>query len=189
VFQDIAAILNWNPSASRNALQIGLSEELKDFFTYRSMPKENPVFMTVSQMREEQIRQRWAEKAAQIRVGTLGFYSSKDIPWVKTPRTASVGTVAGYPGPALMDLGTSRRRISAEERAHSFPDGRGLYCGGFNLRADEGFGKKQRSDDWGSWRRGKWSRNKGWFQGRGKILGEPKSDGSVVDGKSLFQIV
>jgi len=32
-FQVIAADLDWNPSALRNALRMGLSEEMKDFFT------------------------------------------------------------------------------------------------------------------------------------------------------------
>jgi len=36
-----------------------------------------------------------------------------------------------------MDLSVGRRRISAEERAKRFMDGRCLYCGGFNHRAAE----------------------------------------------------
>jgi hypothetical protein len=34
-----------------------------------------------------------------------------------------------------MDLGGGRRRISEEEGAKRFADGRCLYCGGFNHRA------------------------------------------------------
>jgi hypothetical protein len=34
-----------------------------------------------------------------------------------------------------MDLSAGRRRISDEERAKRFADGRCLYCGGFNYRA------------------------------------------------------
>jgi len=34
-----------------------------------------------------------------------------------------------------MDLSAGRRRISDEERAKRFADGRCLYCGGFNHRA------------------------------------------------------
>jgi hypothetical protein len=33
-----------------------------------------------------------------------------------------------------MDLSAGRRRISDEERAKRFADGRCLYCGGFNHR-------------------------------------------------------
>ena len=34
-----------------------------------------------------------------------------------------------------MDLSAGRRKISDEERAKRFADGRCLYCGGFNHRA------------------------------------------------------
>jgi len=64
-FQVIATDLDWNPSALRNALRIGLSEEMKDSFTYSDMPEELPAFVTVCQKRDNQIRQRRAEKAAQ----------------------------------------------------------------------------------------------------------------------------
>jgi len=36
-----------------------------------------------------------------------------------------------------MDLRAARRRISAEDRAKRFTDGRRLYCGGLNHRAAE----------------------------------------------------
>jgi hypothetical protein len=55
-FQVIAADLDWNPSALRNALRMGLSEEMKDSFTYSDMPEELPVFVTVCQKRDNQIR-------------------------------------------------------------------------------------------------------------------------------------
>jgi hypothetical protein len=57
-FQVIAADLDWNPSALRNALGMGLSEEMKDFFTYSDMPEELPAFVTVCQNRDNQIRQQ-----------------------------------------------------------------------------------------------------------------------------------
>jgi len=63
-FQVIAADFDWNPLALRNALQIGLSEEMKDSVTYSDMPEELPAFVTVCQKRGSQIRQRHAEKAA-----------------------------------------------------------------------------------------------------------------------------
>jgi hypothetical protein len=63
-FQVIAADLDRNPSALRNALRMGLSEEMKDSFTYSDMPEELPAFVTVCQKRDNQIRQRRAEKAA-----------------------------------------------------------------------------------------------------------------------------
>jgi len=136
-FQVIAADLYSNPSALRKALRMGLSEEMKDSFTYSDMPEELPAFMTVCQKRDNQIRQRRAEKAAQNKGGGIGFASPRPPPPPKAPETAPAGTVAGYTGPALMDLSAGRRRISAEERAKRFVDGRCLYCGGFNHRAAE----------------------------------------------------
>jgi len=46
-FQVVGADLDWNPSALRNALRMGLSEEMRDFFTYSNMPEELPGFVTV----------------------------------------------------------------------------------------------------------------------------------------------
>jgi hypothetical protein len=40
---------------------MGLSEEMKDSFTYSDMPEELPAFVTVCQNRDHQIRQRRAE--------------------------------------------------------------------------------------------------------------------------------
>jgi len=74
-FQVIAADLDWNPSALRNALRIGLSGEMKDSFTYSDMPEELPAFVTVCQKRDNQIRQRRAEKAAQNTGSGIGFAS------------------------------------------------------------------------------------------------------------------
>jgi len=42
-----------------------------------------------------------------------------------------------------MDLSAGKRRISAEERAKRFADGRCLYCGGFNHRAAECAARKK----------------------------------------------
>jgi len=38
-FLVIAADLEWNPSALRNALRMGLSEEMKNLFTYSDIPE------------------------------------------------------------------------------------------------------------------------------------------------------
>ena len=54
-FQVIAANHEWNPSALRNTLRMGLLEELMDSFIYSNMPKELPVFVTVCQKSDNQI--------------------------------------------------------------------------------------------------------------------------------------
>jgi len=53
------------------------------------------------------------------------------------PAGAPAQPVAGYTGPAPIDLSGGWRRISAGDRAKRFTDGRCLYCGGFNHRATE----------------------------------------------------
>jgi len=63
-FQVIAANLDWNPSALRNALWTGLPKEIKDSFTYRDMPEQLPLFVMVGQKRDNEIRQRRVEMAA-----------------------------------------------------------------------------------------------------------------------------
>jgi hypothetical protein len=133
-FQVMAADLDWNPSAFRNALRSGLSEEMKDSFIHIDMPDELPVFVTLCQRRDNQIRQRKAEKAAQHKwTSSTGSPSAPRAPIPpKAPEAAPAGTVAGYNGPAPMDLSAGRRRISDEERTKRFADGRCLYCGSFN---------------------------------------------------------
>jgi len=84
------------------------------------------------------------EKAAQNRGGGTGFPSSpRPLAPPKDPAGAPTGTVAGYTRPAPMDLSAGRRRISAEERAKRFTDGRCLYCGGFNHKAVECVARKK----------------------------------------------
>jgi len=142
-FQVIAADLDWNPSALRNALRMGLSEEMKDSFTYSNMPEELPAFVTICQKRDNQIWQRRAGKAAQNKGSRIGFASPRPPPIPKAPEAAPAGTIAGYTGPAPMDLSAGKRRIWAEERAKRFADGRCLYCGGFNHRAAECAARKK----------------------------------------------
>jgi len=142
-FQIIAADLDWNPSALRNALRMGLSGKMKDSFTYSDMTEELPAFVMVCQKRDNQIRPRCAEKAAQNKGSGIGFASPRPPPTSKAPEAAPAGTVAGYTGPAPMDLSAGKRRILAEERAKRFADGRCSYCGGFNHRAVECAARKK----------------------------------------------
>jgi len=107
---------------------MGLSEEMKDSITYSEMPEDLPAFVTVCQKRENQMRQRRVEKAAQNKGRGTGFASTPEPPAPpKDPAGAPAGTTAGYTRPAPMNLSAGRRRISAEERAERFTDGRCLY--------------------------------------------------------------
>jgi hypothetical protein len=136
-FQVIAADLYWNPSALRNPLRSGLSEEMMDSFIHTNMPDELPAFITLCQKRDNQIRQRKEEKAAHHKwTSSTGSPSAPRAPVPpKTPESVPAGTVAGYTGPAPKDLTAGTRRISDEDRAKRFADGRCLYCGGFNHKA------------------------------------------------------
>jgi hypothetical protein len=51
-FQVIAADLDWNPSALRNALRSGLSEEMKNSLIHTAMPDELPAFVTLCHKRD-----------------------------------------------------------------------------------------------------------------------------------------
>jgi hypothetical protein len=142
-FQVIAANLDWNPSALLNASRMGLSEDMKDSFTYSDMPEELPAFVMACQKRDNQIRQWRAEKAGQNKGGGVGFPSPRPPPAPKAPDTAVAGTVTGYTRLTLMDHSGGKRRISAEERAKRFVDGRCLYYGRFNHRAAEYVARKK----------------------------------------------
>jgi len=116
---------------------MGLSEEMKYSFSYSDMPEQHPAFATVYQKWDNQIRQRRAEKVAQNTKAGIGFTSPRPPPAPKAPKAAPAKTVARYMGPAPMNFSTGKRRISAEERAKRFADGRCLYYGGFNHREAE----------------------------------------------------
>jgi len=142
-FQVIAADLDWNPSALLNALRMGLSEERKDSFTYSDMPDDLPAFVMVCQKWDNQIRQQRAEKVEQNKGGGIGFASPRPPPSPKAPETVPAGTIAGYTWPAPMDHSAGKSRISAEDRAKRFVDGRCLYCGAFNHRAAQCTARKK----------------------------------------------
>jgi hypothetical protein len=142
-FQVITADLHWNPLALRNAMRMGLYKEMNDSFTYSDMPEELHAFLTVWQKRDNQIRQRRAEKTAQNKGSGIGFASPRPPPPPKSPDTAPAETVAGYTGPAPMDLSAGKERISAEDRATRCADGRCLYSGWFNHRVAECTARKK----------------------------------------------
>ena len=142
-FQVIAADLDWNALAIRKVLRMGLSEEIQDSFTYSDMCEELPAFVTVCQKRDNQIRQRGAERAVRNKGDVIGLASPRPSTIPKAPEMAPAGTVAGYSGPMPMHLSRGRRRISVGERAKRFTDGRCLYCAGCNHRAAECAARKK----------------------------------------------
>jgi hypothetical protein len=113
-----------------------LYEEMKDSITYGDMPEKLPAFVTVWQKQANRICQRRTEKAVQNTGGGICFASARAPP-------DSAGSIAGYTGPEPMNLSAGKRRISAEEKAKRFVDGRCLYCWGYNHRAAECVAKKK----------------------------------------------
>jgi hypothetical protein len=107
---------------------------MKDSFIHTDMPEDRPAFVTSCQKRDNQTRQRRAEKAAQHKWTPSSSNAKPTVPPPKIPEVAPAGTVAGYTGPAPMDLSAGRRKISDVERQKRFAEGRCLYCGGYNHR-------------------------------------------------------
>jgi hypothetical protein len=135
-FQVSAADLDWNPSALRNSLRSGLSDEMKDSIIHTDMPEDLPAFLTLCQKRDNQIRQRKAEIAAQHKWTPPSTTKPPPPPPAsRAPEAAPAGTVAGYNGPAPMDLGAGRRKLSDEERQKRLAKGRCAYYVGFSHRA------------------------------------------------------
>jgi len=116
---------------------------MNDSSTYRDMLDELPAFVTVCQKGDDQIRQWWAEKVAQ-NMGGVGFASSIKLPTPpEDPAVALAGFLAGYTGPAPMDLRSGKKKISEAECAKWFAHGRCLYCGKINHRAAEWAARKK----------------------------------------------
>jgi len=123
---------------------MGLLEEMKNSFQYSDLPKELHPFVAMYENQDNQIPQCWAEKTIRKTGGGIGFTCSPKSPTLrKDPVAALAGTVAGYTTPVPMDFSADRRKISAEERAKRFVDGRYLYCGGFDRRAAECVARKK----------------------------------------------
>jgi len=143
-FHVIPADFDWNHSALRNASSMGLSEEIQDSFTYRDLPDELPPVLSVWKKQYNRIQQRRAEKAAPTTGGGTCFPTApRPLAPLKDPAGAPGGSAAGYTGPAPMDPSAGRRRISVEERAKRFTDGRCLNCGRLNHRVEECAARKK----------------------------------------------
>jgi len=136
-FQVIVANLDCNPSASWIAIQMGLSKEMKDSFTYSNMPGNLPAFVTDCQKQVNQIGQRCEELAAQNNREGVSFASLRPPVQLNAVKSAPTRTVAQYTGPMPIYPSASKRRNLAEDRAKWFADGRCLYCGGFIHLAGE----------------------------------------------------
>jgi hypothetical protein len=100
---------------------------MKESFIHTDMPEDLPAFVMLCQKWDNQIRQRNAEKAAQQKWTPPWMTKTPPPPPAsRVPEAAPAGTVAGYTGPAPMDLSAGRRKISDGERQKRFAEGRCL---------------------------------------------------------------
>jgi hypothetical protein len=128
-FQRYVADVKWNAEAQMDALQNGLSNELKDSLQHADMPDNIVDFVKMCSKRDSQIRARAAEKKSGRWEGS---YKKPDNAnnTTSAPDASPAGTVAGYHGPAPMDLSAIKgRKITPEERKRRREGGLYMYCG------------------------------------------------------------
>ena len=127
-FQRYVADVKWNEDAQLDALRQGLSNELKDSLQHIEEPESIVEFVKLCSKRDSQLRRRAAEKKS----GRWEGYKKSDTTTNTTsaPEAAPAGTVAGYHGPAPMDLSAVKgKKITPEERKRRREGGLCMYCG------------------------------------------------------------
>jgi hypothetical protein len=125
-FQRYVADIKWNTAALRDALRNGLSNELKDSLQHADMPDNIIDFVKMCSKRDSQIRARAAEQKSGRWEG--GYKKPNNT--TPAPKASPAGTVAGYHGPAPMDLSALEgRKITLEERKRRREGGLCMYCG------------------------------------------------------------
>src|SRR6202158_4801217 len=112
-----------------DALRNGLSNELKNSLTYTEIPDNITDFVKMCSKRDAQIRARAAEKKSGRWEG--GYKKPDNVNnTTSAPDAAPAGTVAGYHGPAPMDLSAVKgKKITPEERKRQREGGLCMYCG------------------------------------------------------------
>jgi hypothetical protein len=128
-FQRYVADVKWNAEAQMDALRNGLSNELKDSLQHADLPDNIVDFVKMCSKRDSQIRARVAERKS----GRWeGGYKKPDNTnnTTSAPEVSPAGTVAGYHGPAPMDLSALKgKKITPEERKRRREGGLCMYCG------------------------------------------------------------
>lgn len=137
-FQRYASDLDWNESAKLSALRRGLSTELMtDMITMREVPRTVDELVEICQLLDNRRR------AVQERLRPRANYSTttRAIPATTTTRTTTApvlsrtATTATGTQAGPMDLSSSRRKLTLEERQRRMTEGRCLYCGGLGHMA------------------------------------------------------
>jgi hypothetical protein len=127
-FQRYVADVKWNTEAQIDALRNGLSNELKDSLTHADIPDKMVDFVKMCSKRDSQIRARLAEKKSARTEGNKKSDNTNNT--TSAPDDLAAGTVAGYHGPALMDLSAMKgRKITPEERKRRREGRLCMYCG------------------------------------------------------------
>jgi hypothetical protein len=111
-----------------HALQNGLSNELKDSLTHADIPENIVDFVKMCSERDLQIRARLAAKKSGRWDGSRKSDNASNT--TSAPNVSPAGTVAGYHGPAPMDLSpVNGRKNKPEERKRRREGGLCMYCG------------------------------------------------------------
>jgi hypothetical protein len=110
------ADVRWTTEVQMDALWNGPSNELKDYLQYADMPDNTVAFLKLCSKYHLQIRAWAAKKTSGPWEGNNQKpYTTRNTP--SAPEASPVGTVAGYYGPASMDLSELRwRQITPEVR-------------------------------------------------------------------------
>jgi hypothetical protein len=117
-FQKYVADVKWNAEAQMDALQNGLSNELKDSLQHADMPDKMVDFVKMCSKQDSQIRATAAEmKSGRWEEGNKKAENANNT--TSAPGASPAGTVAGYHSPTPMDLSALKgRKITLDERKH-----------------------------------------------------------------------
>jgi hypothetical protein len=114
-FQRFVADVKWNAEVQMDELQNGLSNELKNSLQLADMPNNIVHFIKMCSKQNLHIRARVAEK----KLGQWeGGYKKSDNTnnTTSAPEASPAGTVAGYHGPAPMDLSALKGSVTGVRR-------------------------------------------------------------------------
>jgi hypothetical protein len=137
-FQRLSAETDWNDAAKRDALQSGLSEELKDALMVVNEEEEYSAFIKQLQKLDNKLRARQADKKkGGANTGKSGLAPARSSAQGAIPNSSSKPSNSGHPtqsgsgyyGPAPMDLSLGKH-VTPEEKARRIAENLCHYCAG-----------------------------------------------------------
>ena len=138
-FRRYSQQVDWNQSAIRSALKNGLSIELENALITMDEPDDYNKFiqlLTKVDTKMRAARQKQVKPTPTPKSYNNGYIkpnpgsSTGATPSPKAPVPNPTASNSGNYGPAPMDISSSRRRLTPEERTRRITQGLCLYCGG-----------------------------------------------------------